>query len=111
MTAFLKDIFQQNFIVKEMAKAIVTFLSLLYYNAAIYVLDQTEEEYSLFGKPNFQQFKLTKVNGKKIDKKDKKEKTIVTSSLCTHEMTLYIINFILKTSELRYNKDLPRLIC
>ena len=37
------------------------------YYVAVYTLDQSEKEYSLIWKKNLYQFKLTNVNGKKID--------------------------------------------
>ena len=74
MSAFFKDIFQQNFKVQKSVYEIcyccitVPFNDkgqVLYYNVAVYILVQSEEEYSLIqkGEP---------LNGKKIDQKDKK---------------------------------------
>ena len=42
------------------------------YYVAVHTLDQSEKQYSLIWKKNLYQFKLTKVNGKKIDQKGKK---------------------------------------
>ena len=82
MSAFFKDIFQQN-VHTSFKKVFLWNMLLLYnssilivallcnnniYNVAFYILVQTEE-YSLFAKQNLI---LTKLNGKTIDQKGKK---------------------------------------
>ena len=67
---------------------------LLYYNVGVYALVESQEEYSLIWKAKLLTIQ-TKVNGKKMTKKVKNEKTMDYCDTITHQMTSYIINLTL----------------